>query len=669
MKPSLFSLFACLLITACLIGGMTACQEDSSDSSRHKKDDPDTDGDGTETDLPAVKTSCEGVTCSLFGYCYLDVLQQARCECHPGYVEVLGPDCQPQSSDGDQETSIPDGDEDTTVPDGDQDDDQDTSIPDGDQDGDSCVPDCAGKACGTDGCGGSCGQCQAGDCQNGQCVGTEGQPPRVLSFDTNVTQITEGQSVIFTVVVTDPDGIDDLIGGSLKDAVNGQTYGAFSTSASEGAYSLTVSWNDIHLIRAINFLAPITRTFNAVFYDQSGNTASDSKGITLACGSDGACDGACTDLDSPNDCGGCDITCRYDQVCSSRNCRCPSGEAECSGLCRDTSDDDNHCGQCGHACQNGMHCESSTCQCADGSTNLSSDPDNCGVCENACPDATGGQAVCESSQCGDPCEGVGTNCAGTCEDLASDVYDCGECDRSCWDEMDSYLPAPDTFDNSGYTFFSEDCHEGNCIFKVSRNWPPNQASNSWSCDQICDSWGLSCAPPRPIDSCYVYYHSQSIPVDGTGIGCLLTGDFSTIENVEATILTSCSTAYHNSHMSHVCYCIEDRPLPPITITGAGDYSFDIPENKAVTLTFRPTQNYSLNLYTSNGSGGCPGDTILRLSDSQSGEIAYDDDGGYDTCSNLTASVEAYMDYTVVVEGYGGVSVSGVVLTVDLTPNR
>ena len=35
-----------------------------------------------------------------------------------------------------------------------------------------CNPDCAGKACGDDGCGGSCGACQAGEkCENFQCVG------------------------------------------------------------------------------------------------------------------------------------------------------------------------------------------------------------------------------------------------------------------------------------------------------------------------------------------------------------------------------------------------------------------------------------------------------------------------------------------------------------------
>ena len=39
--------------------------------------------------------------------------------------------------------------------------------------------------------------------------------PRFLTFGTNVTSIGWGGAVTFTAVLTDPDGIDDLIGGSL----------------------------------------------------------------------------------------------------------------------------------------------------------------------------------------------------------------------------------------------------------------------------------------------------------------------------------------------------------------------------------------------------------------------------------------------------------------------
>ena len=40
-----------------------------------------------------------------------------------------------------------------------------------------CAADCAGKACGDDGCGGTCGSCPQGEsCQNGECVGGACQP-------------------------------------------------------------------------------------------------------------------------------------------------------------------------------------------------------------------------------------------------------------------------------------------------------------------------------------------------------------------------------------------------------------------------------------------------------------------------------------------------------------
>ena len=38
-----------------------------------------------------------------------------------------------------------------------------------------CVPSCAGKACGSDGCTGSCGTCPRGTCSAGQCVCPAGQ--------------------------------------------------------------------------------------------------------------------------------------------------------------------------------------------------------------------------------------------------------------------------------------------------------------------------------------------------------------------------------------------------------------------------------------------------------------------------------------------------------------
>ena len=41
--------------------------------------------------------------------------------------------------------------------------------------------------------------------------------PVFLSLQTNVAKITAGESVTFTAVLTDPDGVDDIVGGTLSD--------------------------------------------------------------------------------------------------------------------------------------------------------------------------------------------------------------------------------------------------------------------------------------------------------------------------------------------------------------------------------------------------------------------------------------------------------------------
>src|SRR5688572_30415979 len=77
--------------------------------------------------------------------------------------------------------------------------------------------------------------------------------PVFLSFGSDVPELSAGQSVTFTVVLTDPDGIDDLIGGSLKSEDGKSTYGAFVTSGQEGSYSLTVGWAQMNRVEPIDF--------------------------------------------------------------------------------------------------------------------------------------------------------------------------------------------------------------------------------------------------------------------------------------------------------------------------------------------------------------------------------------------------------------------------------
>ncbi len=140
--------------------------------------------------------------------------------------------------------------------------------------------------------------------------------PVILQFLTNVNTISDGETVTFTAVVTDPDGVADVIGGSMSSPDGKIGYGAFVTGGEEGAYSLDLSWAQLHQAEAIAFDGPsTTRSFRAEFFDQGGKSASKTVEMTLSC-DDGkritpaVCEGSCTDLDSDDvNCTQCGIVC------------------------------------------------------------------------------------------------------------------------------------------------------------------------------------------------------------------------------------------------------------------------------------------------------------------------------------------------------------------------
>jgi hypothetical protein len=163
--------------------------------------------------------------------------------------------------------------------------------------------------------------------ENLSCVenNTLGHSPVILDFDTNIDTMDAYDELIFSVVVTDPDGIDDLIGGTLKDAESDSTYGAFVSTAQEGSYTLTLTWNGIHNVRPI--YSPEggwPRVFQARFYDVVGNEVTQDLSVHLACFSDHSqalCDGQCTNFDSQDTCGDCETDCwpLADQIENSEN--------------------------------------------------------------------------------------------------------------------------------------------------------------------------------------------------------------------------------------------------------------------------------------------------------------------------------------------------------------
>lgn len=163
--------------------------------------------------------------------------------------------------------------------------------------------------------------------QDGECVadgGTAGEgdadtdtdadtdadgAPEILSFSSNSSRITAGDTLVFTAVVTDPDGISDLIGGTLESSTGG-TYGSFATASDEGAYEISLSWNAINTVSSIDFSDQQSRNFVARFYDAAGHTAESELSVTLTCDGDAACGGDCVDLqESLSNCGECGNQC------------------------------------------------------------------------------------------------------------------------------------------------------------------------------------------------------------------------------------------------------------------------------------------------------------------------------------------------------------------------
>lgn len=186
------------------------------------------------------------------------------------------------------------------------------------------------------------------------CTGP-GCGPRILSLAANVTTLRSNQQLIVTAVVSDPDGIDDLIGGTLVDPDSGANYGAFQTSASEGAYALTLSWSDLDTVRSIEGPATgVSRALVARFFDAAGNTTEGQLQVNLRCALDdeAPCDGECVNLESSSQhCGACRQPAPSGTSCEAGEPVCwSSSETLCGNECADLSASTLHCGVCGHAC-------------------------------------------------------------------------------------------------------------------------------------------------------------------------------------------------------------------------------------------------------------------------------------------------------------------------------
>ncbi|MCA9554498.1 MAG: hypothetical protein KC933_30970 [Myxococcales bacterium] len=162
----------------------------------------------------------------------------------------------------------------------------------------------------------SCGTCGPGRCEAGACVGDGGgSAPRILSLNVNSNNLTPGDDLVVTAIVTDPDGIDDLIGGELVHPAGG-SYGAFATAAQEGSYTLTLTWAQLDAVVPIRGDAQRidqhVRTLQARFFDVAGHMVTQEVSVTFSCdvAGRGLCGTGCADFQTnPFHCGECGRRC------------------------------------------------------------------------------------------------------------------------------------------------------------------------------------------------------------------------------------------------------------------------------------------------------------------------------------------------------------------------
>jgi len=256
----------------------------------------------------------------------------------------------------------------------------------------TCIPNCANKECGDDGCGGSCGSC--GDnavCRLNVCECKSG-------FGNCNDTWVDGCEVNFS---TDPHHCSDCA------------------------------------------------------TDCGDNSVCNNKVCSCQPGY-GNCDGLWSNgceknlIDDLNNCGSCGNSCGANGICVNSKCECISPYLNCNGLLSDgcevnTSEDANNCGGCGNRCGPNAVCKNGVCECILGYANCDNDWDNgcevnlnsinsCGTnCSNkvVCSSTNGTNPVCDNGVCRLTCNSgyadcnFGTGSSDGCEVNLNSQLTCG----------------------------------------------------------------------------------------------------------------------------------------------------------------------------------------------------------------------------------------------------
>ena len=295
-----------------------------------------------------------------------------------------------------------------------------------------CEPDCTGKVCGDDGCGGICGTC-SGDttcnasgrcvCSGGltncssSCVNTNTDPSNCggCGVTCGADEVCDAGSCECVSDCTGRECGDDGCGGSCGTCTGGMTCdGSFQCTCPTGL-------------------------------DDCGGTCTDLSSDRSHCGDcatactvgegcdDGECITDCTPDCTGRECGddGCGSSCgecEVGLVCDVEgHCGCGDDALDCGdGVCVDPQTDPDNCGGCGTVCGDDESCVDGSCSCLPSCGDRECGDDGCGGTCGTCGDdrlcGSGGQCLCL---------GALDECDDECVDVRTDESNCGTCGHEC----------------------------------------------------------------------------------------------------------------------------------------------------------------------------------------------------------------------------------------------
>ncbi|MFO0561991.1 MAG: hypothetical protein U0269_28520 [Polyangiales bacterium] len=319
---------------------------------------------------------------------------------------------------------------------------------------DGCMPICAGRECGGDNCGGTCGSCAprpnmvpscdaAGQCQYtcaagfGECDGM-GANGCETPLNSNSNCGACGRACSGTTPI-------------CSGATCGSGCGAGLTRCGMSCVDTNTDEANCGACGRACSLA------NATAVCTAGGCAIGSCNPGFANCDGNAANGCETPLGTASNCGSCGAACSgASPVCNAMTGMCASGcaggQVRCGMSCVDTATDINHCGACGNACparaNSTASCSASSCRytcnagfgdCDGNTANGCETPltstSHCGMCGRSCSYANG-SAACNAGSCAlAGCTTGFGNCDGNasngCETPLNSTTHCGGCGVGC----------------------------------------------------------------------------------------------------------------------------------------------------------------------------------------------------------------------------------------------